>query len=404
MLDSIKNGDIINTNMQTNRKISGIRNVAVVIGPMGSNYDLAVMRGILRFSQFQGTWKFCTYPNGTPFLDKKYVATLDADGVITAYGEYEILDTLKQSGIPTVTISGNLKETPVPRVTTNNELVGEIGAQHLLDLPISNFAFISERDSAYSQERQDGFTSVINSAGYTLRLHTLTDTDNQDLIRGDLLEFLAELPKPTGIMADHDKTALNIIAACQGAGISIPGDITVIGVNNNDIICDMSYPSLTSIELDAQRLGFESARMLEQIMSGEKPDITDLKIPPVAVVERSSTNLLHQGDEAISVSLRYIHTQAHRFLKVSDVVRASCVSRRTLEKRFKEKLGRTIYDEIQNAHLKRAKYLLHNTDWSLRRIARESGYNETSRFHESFKRVFGQTPQEYKLSADIKTA
>jgi LacI family transcriptional regulator len=200
-------------------------------------------------------------------------------------------------------------------------------------------------------------------------------------------------------MTDHDKTAVYIIASCRMSGISVPADVAVIGVNNNDIICDMSHPSLTSIELDAHRIGFEAARMLEQLMSGENPDVTDLKIPPVSVVERNSTNLLHPGDDAISISLRYIHTQAHRFLKVSDVVRASCVSRRTLEKKFRGNLGRTIYDEIQNAHLKRARHLLRNTDWSLRRIARESGYNETSRFHESFKRVYGKTPKTYRSNA-----
>jgi LacI family transcriptional regulator len=381
------------------RQISGIRKVGVIIGYMGTGYDLAVMRGILRFSQFQGTWEFHTHPDGLPFLDKKSIATFNADGIITAYGSSEILEKLKQLGTPAVTISGNLNENPIPSVTTNSTIVGEIGAKHLLDLPISNFAFISDRDAAYSRERQAGFTDIINSAGYKTRCYTLTDSTPSEKVLAGLRKFLISLPKPAGIMTDHDKTAVYIIASCRMSGISVPADVAVIGVNNNDIICDMSHPSLTSIELDAHRIGFEAARMLEQLMSGENPDVTDLKIPPVSVVERNSTNLLHPGDDAISISLRYIHTQAHRFLKVSDVVRASCVSRRTLEKKFRGNLGRTIYDEIQNAHLKRARHLLRNTDWSLRRIARESGYNETSRFHESFKRVYGKTPKTYRSNA-----
>jgi len=379
--------------------ISNVRRVCINTGLKDiSSYDLDLIRGILRFSQCEGIWEFATQSTGHPILDYKETLVWRGDGIITAIGASDFLGKLIKRGIPTVSVCLLLEKSPTPRVTSNDTLVGIMGAKHLLSLPISDFAFVREKDAAYAMERERGFTSTIQAAGHQCQTCGPTGSSASTLQKRKLQRFLESLPKPVGVMADQDVTAVKIIQICKNIGCRIPGDVAIRGVNNDNTLGEMVCPTLTSIELDTEQIGFEAAALLERLMFGVDCADTDLRIPPLSVAERASTNMLYPDDQALNSALSYIHSHAHRFIKVIDVVHASRVSRRTLEKRFREKLGRTIQSEIQITHLKYARHLLQRTDWPLRRISRESGFREPSHFYEAFRRTFGKTPAVYRKS------
>ncbi len=383
--------------MENKRHISNTRHICINTGLKDiSSYDQDLIRGVLQFSQSEGTWEFAMQPSGHPLLDEKETWMWKGNGIITAVGCRDFLDQLVKRAIPTVSVCLKLAKSPTPRVTSDDTLVGIMGATHLLELPLPSFAFVRLTDAAYAIEREQGFKSTVQSAGYQCRTYIATSSNSSPLQEAQLRQFLENLPKPIGIMVDQDTTAMNLIRICKSMGFRIPCDIAIMGVNNDNTLCEMTRPTLTSIELNNELIGFEAAALLEQMMTGAECTGTDLRIPPLRVVERASTNLQYPGDEALSNALGYIHAQAHKFIKVNDVVRVSRVSRRTLEKRFRDKLGRTIHNEIQHTKLKHAQTLLQNTDWSQRHIAQESGFIETSRLHEAFKRSFGQTPDAYR--------
>jgi LacI family transcriptional regulator len=219
-----------------------------------------------------------------------------------------------------------------------------------------------------------------------------------DLLQAGLKQWLAGLPKPVGIMACNDSRGRHLLEACRQLGLRVPDDVAVIGVDNDDLMCELAIPPLSSVAQDAEGVGYQAAGLLDQLMRGRRRRPTHLVVPPTCLVERESTDLVATDDPLVSGALRFIREHATEGIGVADVVRHLDVSRSTVEKRLKRHLGRTAHDEIQRVRLEAARRLLATTDLPLHVVAQRAGYSTVQYMCAVFKRELGHPPGQLRHS------
>jgi LacI family transcriptional regulator len=187
-----------------------------------------------------------------------------------------------------------------------------------------------------------------------------------------------------------------VLEACRRLGLRSPEDVTLIGVDNDDIFCQLSPSTMTSIEPNAWEVGFQAAALLDDLMNGKTPKQMRTCVKPLRIVLRNSTDLTRSEYPEVARALRFIRNNAHEFIDVTNVLDVVPMSRRWLEMKFREEVGHGIFQEIRRVHIDRAKELLATTDWPVVRVARESGYNNTERFDFAFQKLVGTSATDYR--------
>jgi len=273
-----------------------------------------------------------------------------------------------------------------------------LAAAHLLSLGLPHFAFFGSRAHYYSLLREQGFRQAIGAAGLSCHvfLNGAAHDDKVGAAAEPLEQWVRRLPKPIGIMASTDHRALDLLAVCRKLEIDVPRDVAVLGVDNDDVFCELVNPTLSSIALSTQRIGYEAARMLDRLMAGEKPPQNQVLIPPAGVVPRRSSDLPSILDADVAAAVRYISLHVQDDLQVADVLREVPVSRRSLEQRFLKVLGRTPAAEIRRAQIEVAKQLLEETDEPMERIALAAGFSNAKQLGASFRHETATTPSEHR--------
>jgi LacI family transcriptional regulator len=214
-----------------------------------------------------------------------------------------------------------------------------------------------------------------------------------------LLAWLKSLPKPVGLMACNDICGREVLQACAAAGLRAPDDVAVVGVDNDELMCELSNPPLSSIALDVEKAGYEAARLLDSLMSGHFAGEHVVQVEPVYVVTRQSSEIMAPDDPNVATALQFIKTHAGQPIGVSHVVEHAGVSRRTLERRFARALGRSISSEITQCRLERAKRLLLETDLPSLRVAAGAGFGTVKTFNRVFRRAAGISPHRFRERA-----
>jgi LacI family transcriptional regulator len=214
-----------------------------------------------------------------------------------------------------------------------------------------------------------------------------------------LVDWLTSLPKPIGIMACNDFRGQHVLEGCRAARLSVPDEVAVIGVDNEHVICDFCQPPLSSVIPAAERIGFEAAGMLDRLMKGEKLEQRQVRIKPLGVAARQSTDVMAIDDGDVVAALKIIRDRACLGLSVADILREVPIARSSLERRFRKTVGRSPQAEIRGVQMKRARQLLCETDLTLNQIAALTGFKHSEYFSVVFKREVGQTPGQYRASA-----
>lgn len=189
----------------------------------------------------------------------------------------------------------------------------------------------------------------------------------------ELAAWLRTLPNPVGIMGCYDYRARHVLEACKTAGLRVPDDVAVVGVDN-DVVCELADPPQTSIEQGKFQIGYAAAALLDRMMDGHEPEARRVVVPPVGLVMRQSTDLFHVPDPMVADAMRIVREKACRGVQADQVADRLRVSRSTLDKRFRHHVGRPVDQEIRRVRLERAKELLARTDLSPADVARESGF------------------------------
>jgi LacI family transcriptional regulator len=311
------------------------------------------------------------------------------------------MQALRNQGVHVIRVDSLPENNGIPFLGRNQHAVGIMAANHLAEKGLVNFGFCGYAETDWSKSRLHGFRLFHEQFGRNVGVLEVpwrnpkesTTEDNQELIS----RWIQELPKPVGIMAAHDFLAVQVIQACSNKGTLVPGKVAVIGVDNEDHFCRLSSPTLSSIHQDMVKIGYEAAKLLEQLMDGKTPDSTRHLFPPSHVVMRESTDLLVIKDPLLGEIVQYIRQNALAGCRVMDVAKKFGVSRAILETRFRKELKKSPNDFIREYQITHVKNLLAETDLNLNRIAELTGFLHPEYMSVLFKRVVGITPGAYRL-------
>lgn len=358
-----------------------------------------ILHGIKSFAAERPHWVFTPLTADRRELESP--AARSQDGFIAHIFTPAVGDMLRKRRRPVVNVSGVLPELPFPRVVVDHEAVGRMAARHLLERGLRHFAFLGYPRHAFSVGRENGFRSEVEAAGHRMavfldRKQSIGDPTKLWRWNQDLLAWLESLPKPLGLLTSHDNQGVQVSEYCRHLDLHVPEEVAIVGVDNDDWLCELARPALSSVALPCERIGHEAARMMEQILSGERPAASRLVLPPVRLVVRASSDIQALPDADVADALRYIREHADRPIMVADLLAAVPVSRRSLERRFRRHLRRGIWEEIRRAHLQRAQMLLIDTDLPMSIVAQRSGFGDSRQLSIVFRQDTGETPTHFR--------
>jgi len=274
-----------------------------------------------------------------------------------------------------------------------------MAAQHLLERGFRNFGYCGFDDMCWSVQRCESFCERIAEAGFRTSVYRQPKSREKRLWYREesvLAEWLRGLPKPVGIMACNDDRGQHITEACANAKLDVPYEVAIVGVDNDEQVCEISNPPLSSVEMDVEKAGFQASALLDRMMAGEKMEPQTVIVPPVRVVTRQSSNIVAVEDKLVSQALTFIHHNAKRLIQVDDVIKSLSVSRRNLHDKFMKTLGRSVYDEIKRVRIDLISQMLIEADLSISDIAMSLGYDNTNHIARYFKQKMGMSPLEYR--------
>lgn len=317
------------------------------------------------------------------------------NGVIAQVTRPEHIAFYQRTGLPVINISSR-RPAPFPSVTIDQNAVGRMAAEHLLNQGLRHFAFVEMREGAdVWQTRFEGFRDRIERAGHACHSLSTERVHKSGQFMERLGRWLRRMPKPCGLMAFNDAYAAHLVSICRLHGIEVPEEAAVIGVDNDSLVCEQSAPPLSSVQLPLERVGFEAAGMLDQVMDGQPPPPSVL-LQPIGVVTRRSTDMLALEDRRLIRILRFIREHACEGIRVEDAVAVAPVTRRWVERHFRAALGRSPAEEIRRVRIEHAEACLAHTDLSLPEIAFRCGFSSHTRFGTVFRRLTGTTPSAYR--------
>lgn len=356
--------------------------IGVIVNTVGG-YSRGVVRGITSYA-FARAWT-CRV-QGVNDIDLTSHLD-DFDGLIVQAATPAQVSALKQTGAPVVNVSSALDSTGFASVVSDDRAVGRAGAEYFLRMGFRRFIFYNPDTRAFAKLRHDGFVERLGETSVRCGLATAQQS---------LIDSLETVETPVAVMACNDAAAIAVLEVCREKNLKVPDQIAVLGVDNDDLVQSLAYPPLSTVNTARQRIGFESAALLERMLAGEKIQASSVLIPPAGVITRESTDRLAIGDTDVADAVRYIRAHAGRAITVNDVLREIPLSRRQLERRFRTALGRSILDEIQRCRVDRARQLLVDTELTLPQIALASGFASASYFSVVFSQSQGMTPGVYR--------
>ncbi|MEX0652575.1 MAG: DNA-binding transcriptional regulator [Phycisphaeraceae bacterium] len=318
-------------------------------------------------------------------------------GVIAFLYRTELLNRVRKLGRPVVNVSRVFEDTGFLHVGVDNHAVGRLAAEHLLERGFTRFAFCGRNPNvAFARAREDGFRGRLQEAGHDCFVWPPADIQVGANSTAHRTQWLKTLPKPVAIMAVYDDMALLLSEACRELGLHVPDEVALVGVDDDDLLTRIAYPALSSVRLPLRKIGTEAARQLDRQISGRKPPVKPVLLPPLGVSVRASSDTVKVSNEHVNKALAVIHRDEGKSITVEDLLKKVPVSRSWLERQFKAVLGRTPYAEIQRVRIERARRLLAHSDMPLHQIAKVCGFGGPIRFSHTFSRETGEPPSAYR--------
>lgn len=384
-------------------------NVALLVESSRS-YGRALLRGIALYARNQTDWSLMHQEMASDAESPEWLESTPISGILARIETQETIDRLQRLNIPTVDLRCRFTIDAIPQVETDDRRVAQFAFEHLLDRGFRRFAFCGFQSANYSIRRLTFFRELVDEAGFPLSVYESPGSRHQPtnsmelsgLLDADQVShWLTTLTAPTGLFVCNDIRGQQVLNACRSLDIAVPDDIGVIGVDDDDAICPLCDPPLSSVRPDAERAGYRAAEILHGMMQGQMPPNKIEFVPPTSVVRRLSTEVDAVDDRAIARSCQFIREHACEGINVDDVASYVALSRRQLERRFRKELGRTPHNEITAVQISRVKQLLRETTMTLEQITPLAGYSYKERLSAVFKRETGETPGEYRSRDNI---
>ena len=363
-----------------------------------------LLEGIVNYSRRQEQWAICRMPPsykariGIPGV-VKWARDWGADAVIGQFEETDEVELFAQAGIVAVAQDFKKRFRTIPNITADYIGTGRMAARFYIDRGFRNFGFFGFNEVCWSDERCEGFRREVEAAGFgdSFYAYRAQDIDHLWLYeRSRLAEWLKMIPKPIGIMACDDNQGNNLIEACHTAGIKIPSEVSVMGVDNDELLCSLGSTTLSSIYVDIVDGGYRTAELIERRVADPDAPVSDIVLKPVKIIGRMSTAAFATDDLQIRRAILFIHKNIRKRISVKDVMGEVALSRRLLERRFKSVTGQTLYQYISDLKIKQFAEMLQSTDEQVVNIALSLGESDTKSISRRFKQFYGCSPNEWR--------
>jgi LacI family transcriptional regulator len=362
--------------------------------------------GMARYSRLHGPWSFHITPGDYKQVVPK-MKQWGGAGIIARITDHRTAEAVINANLPTIAI-GLTDEQMSPgnplskfsEVSSDPNEVSRLAAEHLLERKLSRFAYVGADDRGWSSRREKTFRICLEKLGYEPFVYAgpkLRKDRVWEREQAFLAKWIAALPSPIGVFACDDDRGREVLEACKLARLNVPQDVAVVGVDNDEVFCELADPPLSSIALNAETAGYRAAALLDEMMQGRTRKRQHIVVDAVGVITRRSTDIVAVDDDDIVRALQFIRRQHGRDISVDRVAEEVSLSRRTLEKRFRQAIGRTILEEVQLTRLERAKRLLLETTYPISKVAEIAGFGSTGYFIQFFQKHVGKTPRKFRV-------
>lgn len=374
------------------------RKVALLVETSNA-YARELLHGVRAWLRENGGWTFALAEAGRGAPPPAWLAQWRGDGIIARIETPEIARAVAATRLPAVDLSAARLLPGLPWLETDDHAVARVAAEHLRERGFQHFAYCGEPRFKWSQWRSDAFVNHLASQGHTCEVFPARGAKADSLGLPDsarLARWIRKLPKPVAIFAAYDIRGLEVLEVCRRLRLHVPDEVAVLGVDNDELLCDLSDPPLSSVIPDVRRTGWEAAALLERMMRGERVAHDGRLFEPRGVAVRQSTDVIAVSDRHIATAVRFIREHACDGISVADVVKQVPMSRRVLETRFRRLLGCSPHDQILRVKLDRVKRLLTETDLPLAAIADRAGFAHVEYLSVAFKRNVGMTASDFR--------
>ncbi len=370
-----------------------------------SSYGRQILRGIQRFIQEKEKqdWIAVIEERDVNAGVPDWIKNWSGDGIISRQTTEELQLEVTNRELAFVELTDRDELTGFTKVRSDDHAIGAMAAEHFQERGLQNFAFCGFNKESWSDRRALGFQSFVNDIPQakfsSFQVDWFAKNQRQrDSEKANLIAWLKSLPKPVGIMGCNDACGKKLIDCCEEASIDVPESIAVLGVDNDELLCNFSHTPLSSVMPNAEEIGFRSAALLSEMLeSKSKPTkAQEFKIPPLGVFARRSSDIVAVEDDELSATLQFIRNNACQGITVADVVNEIGVSRSTIERKMRDVIGRSPQQEIRRVQLRQVCTLLLGTDLPIETIALQCGYGHPEYMHVVFKREMKMTPGKYR--------
>lgn len=366
------------------------------------------LRGFAQYVRQVNCWSVSYEPGHFQTTLPEWLQNWRGDGVVARVRNPTVARQLAKLRVPVVDISGNVPDTGFPIVQVDNRAIARLAANYLLEHGLRALAFCGIRGQWWSRLRQEVFETLVGRSARVWPAYQLPRMGVQRWFsegeRRRLAHWIAGLPKPIGIMAANDWAGQKVLAACRHAGAMVPEEVAVLGVDNDEAICEISDPMLSSIDARHDRVGFRAAALLDQLLQGKVPPRRPIAAGVSTIVVRRSTDIQSVADHDVAEAVRYIREHACGTICVEDVAAHVALSYTTLKRRFQRVLSRSVHDEIMRVRVERVRELLSETEMTLSQVARAAGFRHQAYFGTVFKSQTGMTPGAFREENSLKTS
>lgn len=394
-------------------KTTPLRRVALLI-EASRGYGRGLLRGIARYARTHDHWSVFYQECRLGDLPS-WLPDWKGDGIIARIESRAMAQSILRKGLPVVDVRNLLPDLGVPVADTDNRAIVQLAVEVFLRRGFRRVAFCGFKGANYSDTRESHLIEAATEHKLECNVYrpmqpvfqpsssssskTFEYEQHGLVYEQDLEEWLRQLPHPIALLACNDIRGQQVLNACRRLGITVPDDIAVLGVDDDQIVCELATPPLSSIDPNPAGVGYEAARLLDTMMDGQPPPPTPILVPPARCVERRSTDVLAVEDPAVAKALRFIRHHGLEPISVEEVTRQAGLSRRVLERRFRRIVGRSPKAEIIRVCLERVRTLLWQTELPIAQVAAKVGFEHLEHFHVLFKKHVGMTPGQYRANA-----
>ena len=368
-----------------------------------TSFGRDILQGIASYANEGGHWMVTMHEGGIHDATPSWLKNWKGDGLISRTDHPSSMAVLKQLSCHQVELLGDGADRP-SEVAEDETVICQLAFEHFRDRALKHYAFYAYGNSWWILLRVQTYTNLLKNEGIVCHLCEMKPKQRSNIVHPvwderymePLTEWLRKLPKPVGLMTLYDYQSTLVIEACHRAGIAVPEEIAVLGTSNDMHICNISVPSISSVDPNAVRIGYEAARLLDLKMNGNPLPPLPILVNPKGVIQRRSTDMIAVEDPDVVAALIFIRNNVYSGITVMDIVQEVAISQSTLQRRFKKFFGRTPEQEMVRLRIVRAKELLRNTNLSVSHVASLSGFSSQEYFVKAFEHACGMTPARFR--------